>query len=324
MNKKKIGLLLISCVFLFTGCSLYTSADRPKITVIKVHEVHPDGFPNAEATKYFAKIVNEKSNGKIKVDVYTGSQLGEGKVIDEAISAGTIDVNRDSLSNLIPATSLPFLFRDSNHLWKCVEGPLMPLIVEGLAKKDKVLLGGVYDSGSRSFYATKPLSTPIDYQGAKIRVAPANVKEIGGMVELLGATAVNVAYNDLYLAFQTGSVEGAENNVPSYFTSKHFEWATYYILDEHVMMPEVMFISKTTWNQLSADDQKILQASAEESVQYQRMLWAEFTDKTMKDLENKGVKVIRPNKEAFRKATASLYDKFPQYKDVIQKIQAVN
>ncbi len=131
-------------------------------------------------------------------------------------------------------------------------------------------------------------------------------------------------YNDVYPALQMGTIDGAENNIPSYLTSRHYELAKYYILDEHTMDPEVLYISKRAWDQLSPADQKLLKECGEEAAKYQRKLWADFTAKSIRELEANGVTVITPDKEIFSKAVASLYEKYPQHKALITQIQAVH
>lgn len=321
MGTRKL-ILLVLLSLLLPGCSMFTSTNQQEIKVIKFSEVHPDGSPNAEATKYFAKLLKERSNGKIQLDVYTGGQLGDEKTVEEAIKSGIVDMNRLGITKIIPATNLPFIFRDANHMWQALNGPLLQDIVAFFDKNERVFLG-LYDSGARSFYATKPIIGPQDFVGTSVRVAPMVTQEPQRMVQALGGNPLDITYNDVYLGFQTGKITVAENNPPSYVTSKHYELAPYLVLDEHGISAEAMFITKQAWALMSADEQKLFKECATEAIEYQHKLWNEFTEKSLKELETKGVKITKPDKEQFRKAMVPMYDQYPQYKEVIQKIQAV-
>jgi TRAP-type C4-dicarboxylate transport system substrate-binding protein len=132
-----------------------------------------------------------------------------------------------------------------------------------------------------------------------------------------------MSYGDVYSGLQTGVIDGAENNPPSLYSAKHFEVCKYYSLDEHAMVPETLIMSKKVWDSLSDEDKKIVAECAAESVEYQKKLWAEFTDKSLKELAAKGVTIVKPDKAPFQKAVEPLYEKYPEYKDIITQIKAV-
>lgn len=309
------------------GCSTVGKNEITKKINLKESELHPKEYPTAQAELYLSKLLEEKSGGRINLKVYPGGQLGQGKVIQDAIDAGIIDMDRsgvEAYTKVIPMTEafiMPFLFRDESHVWKVLDGPIGERLAQEFEKHDIIILG-YYAAGARSFYTSKPVTTVDDIKGMKIRVIPSDLFK--NMMQALGATGVEILFNDIYPKIQTGDVDGAENNLPSYLTGKHYELAPYLVLDEHLFIPEFLYVSKKTWNSLSPEDQKLLKECATEAAKLQRKLWAEFDLKAMKELESKGVKIIKPNKEPFRKAMESLYDKYPQHKELIKEIQAVN
>lgn len=304
-----------------TGYGWQEKAGNSNEIILRAYEFHPEAHPNAQGTLYMAKLLEERSNGRIKMKVYVGAQLGEGEDINAALKDGILDISRDPLPPTLDALKMPFVFRDSDHVWKTLDGPLRKIVDDELEKNGLICLG-IFDAGARSFYTTKAVLSPDDLRGMKIRVGLGN-ETMMEAVKTIGAEPVQLAYNDMYPAFQTGNIAGAENNTPSYLTSKHYELAKYYIMDEHVFSPEAMYITKSSWDQFSTEDQKLLKECGATAAEYQRKLWSEFTAKSLKELEGQGVTIIKPDKESFRKAMVPLYDKFPQYKALINQIQAV-
>lgn len=331
MNKTKQMIfysMMILLLVALTGCGLLSfKDDKPKEVILKAADVHPDDYPTTKSTKYLAKLLEERSNGRIKLQVYSGGQLGEGKAIDEAMTEGIIDIDRQGIDRyikeikMVQALLMPYIFRDSAHEWKVLEGPIGDRLKEELKNNDKIVLA-FYDSGMRSFYSNKPINGPEDMKGMKFRTLSGDVFK--NMLEIVNAESMNLAYNDIYPGLQIGKVDGAENNVPSYLTAKHFEIAKYYTLDEHLAIPEILFISKQAWEKLSPDDQKLLLECGTEAGKYQRKLWAEFTQKGIEELKSQGVQFITPDKAAFRNAMNPLYQKYPESLELMKEIQAVN
>lgn len=319
-------MFIVLSLTLMNGCSWSGTSDKGKVIVLKAVENQPENYPTTQGTMYLGKQLEERSHGRIKLQMYAGGQLGQGKTISDAIEAGIIDIDRigiDVFIKEIPsleALLMPYVFRDSDHVRKVLDGEIGSTIAQEFEKKDMIVLG-YYDSGARSFYATKPIVTPEDLKGLQLRVLPGDL--FANMMQTLGATGVPLLYNDVYPKLQTGAVSGAENSTPSYLTSKHFELAKYYTLDEHTVSPEILYISKKAWNQLSVEDQQLLKECSAEAAKYQHKLWAEFTEQSMKALQDKGVTILQPNKELFQKAVEPLYQKYPQHTELIRKIQAV-
>jgi tripartite ATP-independent transporter DctP family solute receptor len=331
MNKTKLTIfyvMILSLLVVSTGCgSLSLKDDKPKEVILKAADVHPDNYPTTKSTKYLAELLEERSNGRIKLQLYPGGQLGEGKTIDDAMAEGIIDIDREGIDRyskdvkMVQAFMMPYVFRDSAHEWKVLEGPIGDRLKEELKNNDKIVLA-FYDSGMRSFYSKKPIHTPEDMKGMKFRTLSGDVFK--NMLEIVNAEGMNLAYNDIYPGLQIGKIDGAENNIPSYLTAKHFEIAKYYTLDEHLAIPEILFISKQAWEKLSPDDQKLLLECGAEAGKYQRKLWAEFTQEGIEELKSQGVEFITPDKAAFRNEMNSLYQKYPDSLALIKEIQAVN
>jgi len=253
--------------------------------------------------------------------------LGQEKETIEMTQAGTIAFNRINASPLVsfsPAMgvySMPYLFRDEDHLWKVLDGPIGKGLLKGMESSNLVGLA-YYDSGARSFYTKgKPIKTLADMKGMKIRVQQSKI--FVDLVNTLGGSATPMNYGEIYSGLQTGIIDGAENNPPSLWTSKHYEVAKYYSLDEHSMVPEVLLISKKVWDGLSPADQKLIAQAAQDSVAEQRKLWNELVQKSMNELKAKGTVFLKPDKAPFQKAVQPVYAKYPEYKELISQIQAV-
>ncbi|GFK95853.1 Solute-binding protein [Fundidesulfovibrio magnetotacticus] len=319
--------------FLMAGAlilSLAGQAFAQNKVSLRSADTHPEDYPTVQAVKAMAKTLEEQSKGRITMKVFPGRQLGEEKDTIEQTIAGAIDVNRVNmapLNSVAPPTAipgLPFIFRSVEHMHKVMDGPIGDQILDSLEPYGLIGLC-FYDSGARSFYnSKKPINTPEDMKGMKIRVQNSDL--FVSMVAALGANATPMEFGQVYEALSTGVIDGAENNWPSYESTRHFEVAKFYSLDEHSMSPEVLVVSKVTWNKLSKEDQALLRKAARESVPVMRKLWAEREDKARKVVEAAGSKINTVNKEPFIKAMAPLYDKFantPQLKDLVTKIQAV-
>lgn len=296
--------------------------------VLKLAENQPEDYPTTIGDKEMARIVEEKTNGRIKIEVYAGGQLGDEKSVIEAIQMGGLDfarVNAQPLSDFaktLRVLSLPYLFENEDHLWKVLNGPIGEEILDTLEDSDMIGLT-YYDSGTRNFYNSKrEVKTPADMKGLKIRVQQSEL--MVGLVEALGASATPMPYGEVYSAIQTGVIHGAENNWPSYDSSSHYEVAKYFTLDQHTMTPEVVIASKATWDKLSDEDKAIIKEAARASQDVQRKAWKEYEEKSIAKVKANGniiteVEDFKP----WQDAVAPLYEKFgADYKDLIEKIKA--
>lgn len=297
---------------------------------LKSSDTHPDGYPTVEAVKFLGELVKERTSGRIAVEVYHSAQLGEEKDTIEQTRAGVIDMNRVSLgpfNNIVEETqavSLPYVFKSIDHMHKVMDGPIGEEILKAFEAHDLVGLA-FYDSGSRSFYnAKKPIKSIDDLKGMKLRVIQSDV--FVAMVNALGANAVPMPYGEVYSAIQTGVIDGAENNWPSYESSKHYEVAKHYTLDQHLIVPEVLVMSKASWDKLSPEDQAIVKAAAKESVAKMRALWAEREAASEKTVRAAGSEVVTEiDKQPFIDAMKPVYEQFvksDKLKDLVSRIQA--
>ncbi len=274
------------------------------------------------------KSLNEKSGGKLQIKIFPDGQLGTEREVLELLQIGSIaltKVSAASMSNFAPeygVLGVPYLFRDSEHLFEVLEGDIGKGILAG---GTEFLLRGLcfYDAGSRSFYtAAKPVETPEDLKGLKIRVM--NDQMSVNMVNALGASATPMAYGELYTALQQRVVDGAENNIPSFVTSNHYEICKYYSIDEHTLTPDVVVIGTKYWDNLNDQEKEWLQAAAKESVEKQKRFWKETIAENMKVLEAANVQFFEPDKTLFsEKAKVIMTDlmKDPKMGSLIEKIK---
>jgi tripartite ATP-independent transporter DctP family solute receptor len=298
-------------------------------TVLRSSDTHPDGYPTVEAVKYFGDLVKERTGGRYVVEVYHSAQLGQEADTVEQVRTGVIDLNRTSLgpwNGLIPATtvpSLPYVFRSVDHARRVMNGPIGDEILASFEPYGVVGLA-FYDGGARSFYnSQKPIQSAEDLKGMKFRVMQSDI--FVDMVAALGASATPMPYGEVYSAIETGVIDGAENNFPSYDTAKHAEVAKYYALDEHLIVPEVFVISKTAWDSLSPDDQAIFRQAAKDSVQKQYELWDAQVAKSRGVVEAGGSTITTPDKQPFIDAMKPVYDKHvtdPALQELVKRIQA--
>lgn len=271
------------------------------------------------------------SDGKLKLEIYPSQQLGTERQCLELLQIGSLDMTKVSvgvLENFAPkmkVLGLPFLFRDREHSFTVLDGPIgQQLLNEGEQYWLKGL--GYYDAGSRSFYTKdKPVKTPEDLAGQKIRVMESVTAM--DMVSDLGGSPTPISWGELYTALQQGVVDGAENNPPSFYLSRHYEVAKYYTLDEHTVLPDVLLAGTYLWDKLTSEEQGWLKQAVETSVVYQRKLWLEAENEALEAVQKAGVQIIRPDKTLFSDKIKDSFDKYkedPEFYKLIQDIQATN
>lgn len=284
-----------------------------------MHVTHPVAI----AMESMAERVEELSGGQLIVQTYPGGQLGGERELLELVQIGTIELAKVSgaaLENIVPdirVFSLPYLFRDNDHLRTVLDGSIGqelldsggPYQLQGLA---------YYDAGWRSFYTIgRPIMTPADLAGLKIRVQPSIMAM--ALIRRFGGSPTPLAYGELYTAFQGGIVDGAENNPPSFYTSRHYEVTDYYVLNEHTAVPDFLVIGTDVWNGLSDLERGWLRQAVDESVEYQRELWRESVEESLRVVREAGVEIIRPDKEPFRQQVQSIYDELQRDNAVLHE-----
>ena len=286
------------------------------------HSVH-------KAMVHFGERLNALSNGAMNVKIYPSSQLGTEREMIELLQIGSLSMTKVSASPLegfVPAMkifSIPYIFRDNDHFWKVLNSEVGQGLLAGV---EPFMLKGLayYDAGSRSFYTNnKPVRTPADLAGMKIRVlnSPTAVRT----VRELGGAATPVAWGELYTALQQGVVDGAENNPPSYYLSRHYEIARYYSLDEHTSVPDVMLMSLRVWENLTEQQQEWVDKAMQDSVIFQRQAWQESTLDSLAKVKADGVEVIYPDKKPFVEAVKPFHESLrgTAVGDLISQIKAM-
>jgi len=267
------------------------------------------------------------------MEVFAGGQLGDERSTIEQVQLGVIDVVRTSTSPVgefyapMGVFSMPYIFRDAAHMWKVVQGPIGRELLDGLQQANLVGLA-YYDSGSRNFYTTKaagPIRSVADLKGKRIRTQQSEV--VLDMMKALGAEPVPMAFGEVYSALQTGVIDGAENNYPSYHETNHYEVAKYYSTTDHLIIPECLCIAKKSWDAISPAEQKIVRKDAIDAAKLQRKLWAKDSEKAKKEVEAGGAKVnviknLKPFQDAMKPVYAEFFKKNPSLKPLVAEIRA--
>jgi len=318
--------LLSICLTFFAGCE--KKQEQKAEVVLKLGHSLDVTHPVHKAMVYMAQKVAEKSNGRMKVEIFPNEQLGTEKECIEALQLGYMAITKTStavMEGFVPKMKIfgiPYLFRDSEHYWKVLKGPIgKELLLAGQSKGLRGLC--YYDAGARSFYSKKQINSPADLTGLKVRVMKSIMSM--DMVKAMGGSPTPIAWGELYTSLDQGVVDAAENNPPSFRTSRHYEVCHYYALDEHTRLPDILIISTRVWNSLSSEFQQILQEAVDESVEYERKIWTEAEKNDMKIVEDAGVKVTYPDKKPFQESVKSMWAEYDDTEigELIKKIQEV-
>ncbi len=302
-------LLLLMVLLIFSGCG-----PRSRTHVLKLAHGLDVAHPVHQAMVHMAERVGELSRGRMRVDIYPSGLLGEERELIELLQIGSLAMTKVSASPLesfvpeIKIFSIPYVFRDEEHLWKVLNGEIGRRLL--LAGQQYFLRGMCYyDAGPRSFYTREvPVRTPGDLVGLKIRVQKSITSH--RMVKALGGAATPIDWGELYSALQQGVVDGAENNPPSFYLSHHYEVCRYYSLDEHTWVPDILLISTRVWESLSSQQQQWLQQAVDESVTVQRGLWKESSTRALDEIRSAGVEIIYPNIAPFREAVRPMHESY--------------
>ncbi len=298
--------------------------------VLKSHDTHPAGYPTVAAVDNMGKKLEAATQGRIKVQMFPGAVLGQEKEAVEQVQLGAIQMARISLGVIGPVVpevdvfNMPFVFRDVAHMRKVIDGAVGDeLLAKVTASPARLVALGWMDGGARSLYTKKPVRTPADLKGQKVRMMgnPLFVDTMNAM----GGNGIAMAYGEVFTSLQTGVIDGAENNPPSYFTANHYNTpAKYYSQTNHLIIPEILVMSKVTWDKLTPADQALVKKLAREAQMEQRVLWdksvAEYTGK----LKAAGVEFIAIDNKPFYDATAPVRAKYgAKFQDLMQRIADV-
>ena len=328
MSNSLLVPFLSLAVILAAGCERSAPGAGQSITLTCPH-VLPAEHPVSKAIVRFAQEVHTRSGGRITVKVFEGGTLGNEQELADNVASGTNDFTKISIviletkTELAKVFSLPYLFRDSDHMWKVLDGEIGQELLDMATAKG---LKGIcyFDAGTRSFYTkSRNLESPADLEGLKIRVQKS--KSMERLVATLGGLPQQIAWGELFTALDTGVVDGAENNIPSYYTSSHYKVAPFFTFDEHVAVPDILVMSLESWERLGPDDRKLIRAAAEVAKNFQRQLWAESRATQIAKMEGEGVTFSRPDKAPFIERTRATYDQFRDTKvmEYVERIRAV-
>ena len=285
-----------------------------------------DDYPTVVAVKYMSDVMEKKSGGKYKIKVFNKGALGTEKETIDQVKIGALDLTRVNISPMnsicqkTQVPTMPFLFSSVEHMRKSLDGPVGQEILKDCEAQGFIGLA-FYDSGARSIYAKKPIKTVADVKGLKIRVQQSDlwVALIGAM----GGNATPMPYGEVYTGLKTGLIDAAENNIPSFDTSKHYEAVKFYSKTEHSMAPEMLLMSKVIWDKLPKADQDMIRAAAKESVAIQRQKWDEQEAKSLAVVKAGGAQIIEVDKASFQAVMGPVYDKFIVTPDMKRLVKAV-
>lgn len=330
MRRRLAALLVLAlCLLALGGCGGKTAETLPKL-ILRYADNQPEDYPTTQAARYFAQLVEERTNGEVVIRVYADGELGDEVSVFEQVQIGGIDLARASVGTLgqfhqaAEILQLPYLFADAAHEWRVLDGEIGD---EFLALLEETGVTGLswFDAGARNIYTTTPVSSVEDLAGMTIRVQESDM--MSRMVRLWGATPVQIPYGEVYSALQTGRIDGAENNYPSYESSGHFEAAPYYLLDGHARLAEVQIISRVAMErlaQVNEDYPDILRTCARECAQYERELWKERETRSEKLVREYGCVITVPTQaemEKFRALARPMYEGYPEkLRDLIDRI----
>ncbi|NBC57859.1 MAG: DctP family TRAP transporter solute-binding subunit [Bacteroidetes bacterium] len=326
MKVKFITLSFLLYCILLTSC-----AEQNKTQVLRLGHGLDTNHPVHKAMEELGRSLKEKSSGQLIVKIYPSGQLGAERECLELLQIGSLDITKVSaavLENFVSeykVLSIPYLFKDRQHTYDFYDSNIGK---ELLHKGSDYRLMGLcyYDAGSRSFYTkTTAINAPSDLDGLKIRVQKSNMAV--EMVKQFGGSPTPISWGELYTALQQGVVDGAENNLPSFYTSKHYEVCKYYSFDEHTAVPDILLIGTETWNRLNSKQQLWLQEAADESAIIQRKLWQQAEKDALKTIKEAGVEINYPVKKSFAEKTRSIMTIFEGDKvaqKLIRDIQNLN
>jgi len=297
--------------------------------VLKATDTHPAGYPTVVAVENMGKRLEAATNGRIKMQMFPGAVLGQEKEAVEQAQIGAIQIVRISLGVIGPVVpevdvfNMPFVFRNIPHMRAVIDGPIGAELLDKVSASPARLIGlGWMDGGSRSLYTKKKVTTPADLKGVKVRMMgnPLFVDTMNAM----GGNGIAMAYGEVFSALQTGVIDGAENNPPSFFTSNHYNAGTkYYAQTNHLIIPEILVMSKVAWDKLSDADKALVKKEARAAQMEQRVLWDKSVADYTAKLKAAGIEFVNVDQKLFFDATAPVRAKYgAKFADLMKRIDA--
>ncbi|MFL5050994.1 MAG: TRAP transporter substrate-binding protein [Xanthobacteraceae bacterium] len=329
MERRKV---ILAVLFAFGGLGLGGPAWAQQKIVLKATDVHPLGYPTVEAVVRMGKKLGEATSGRIGIQMYPSMQLGGEKEMIEQAQVGALAIARVSVGPMGPIVpefnvfNLPFMFRDAAHMEKVIDGPIGDELLNKLSDHPTANLIGLcwMNAGTRHVYnSKKPIRSVEDLKGLKIRMMGNPV--FVDTMNALGGNGVSMGFDQVVNAMQTGVVDGAENNEPTYTTGQHYRYAKYFSLTGHLMIPEVLVFSKKVFAALAKDDQELIRRLARDAQQEERTLWYEMEKKSIAQMKEAGAEIIDiADKKPFQAAVKPVWDKYgAQLSALIDRIQNV-
>ncbi|BDU57862.1 C4-dicarboxylate ABC transporter [Limnohabitans sp. MORI2] len=315
--KLKATLLALSTVFA-------VSAQATEFRSADIH--NSDDYPTVLAVKHMSQTLEKLSGGKHKIKVFNKGALGTEKETIDQVKIGALDmvrVNVAPMNGVCPMTmvpTMPFLFRSVDHMRHSLDGAIGDEILKSCESAGYVGLA-FYDSGARSIYSKKAIKTVADTKGMKIRVQQSDLWV--ALVSAMGANATPMPFGEVYTGLKTGLIDAAENNIPSFDTAKHAEAVKVYSKTEHSMAPEILLMSKTVWDKLTANEQAMVRQAAKESVAVERKAWDEQEAKSLANVKAAGVQIVEVDKKSFQSVMAPVYEKFMTTPDMKRLVKAI-
>jgi tripartite ATP-independent transporter DctP family solute receptor len=328
---KTVTTFVVAAIFAAATALISGPVDAQQKLVLKATDVHPLGYPTVEAVIQMGKKLESATNGRLTIQMYPSMQLGGEKEMVEQAQVGALAIARISVGPMGPIVpelnvfNLPFMFRDDAHMEKVIDGPIGDELLKKLSDSQANLIGLCWmNAGTRNVYnSKKPIQSVDDLKGLKIRMMgnPVFVDTMNS----LGGNGVSMGFDQLINAMQTGVVDGAENNYPTYESGQHYRYAKYYSKTGHLMIPEILVFSKKIWNELSKDDQALILKVAREAQQEERKLWYDREKESLKKMAEAGSVVNEvADKKPFQAAVKPVWDKYGgQHTALIQRIQDV-
>lgn len=315
-----------------TGLGRFSPAAAQTKMVIKASDVHPLGYPTVESVIRMGKKLEAATGGRLTLQMFPSMQLGGEKEAIEQAQVGALQIARISVGAVGPVVdevnvfNMPFVFRDAKHMEAVLDGEIGNELLARITNNDKIGLVALcwMNAGSRNIYNSKhPIKSIADLKGLKIRMI-GNPLFIDTM-NALGGNGVAMGFDQVYSAMQTGVVDGAENNLPSFVAQNHFQVAKYLTMTEHLIIPELMVFSKASWNKLAKEDQELIRKSAKEAQAEQRVLWYEAEKTALTKMKEVGTNVVTDiDKQPFRDAVKPIWAKYgAKYADMTKRIAAV-
>lgn len=326
-NRRDLGMLMLGGSLAVVGCS---DASGGAKRALYSADSQPDGYPTVEAVRFMGDYLKEKTDGRLSVNIYPGGQLGsEGSTLEIAMFGG-LDMTRTfsaALNNIAPLTklfSLPFLFRSTAHQREVADGEVGEAILKSL--EGFGLRGlAIYDTGGRGFYTTeRPIPHPSALEGQKIRVPNSDIYL--ATVRALGANPTPMNFSEVYQGLVQNVIDGAENNWPSYISTRHYEVAPFYSETGHFRTPDMLIMSLRTWENFSPEDQALVKEAARQSVGVMRSLWDARVEDSKKTLLESGGEILSDiNTDPFRDLMSPVYEQFvtPELEQYLTEIDRI-